>query len=133
MEKKNQNGRLKKLIFQFCRQNMLRPYNSTKIRKTRNEQLNIVCQNFNSQWLWILCQFLDFLGYIYHLFFAIEFSRIIIWWLIFYEKPFQFWQEIWVWVEVILIQLYLKIWDWDWIFGCEVKAISSLGVRILWI
>ena len=27
---------------------------------------------------------------------------------------------------------YLKIWDWDWIFGCAVKAISSLGVRSPW-
>ena len=24
---------------------------------------------------------------------------------------------------------YLKIWEWEWIFGCAVKAISSLGIH----
>ena len=28
-----------------------------------------------------------------------------------------------------MLRQYLKIWDWDLIFGCAVKAISSLGVR----
>ena len=28
---------------------------------------------------------------------------------------------------------YLKIWEWEWIFGCAVKAISSLGVRSPWL
>ena len=27
---------------------------------------------------------------------------------------------------------YLKIWKWELIFGCAVKAISSLGVHSLW-
>ena len=31
-----------------------------------------------------------------------------------------------------MIWPYLKIWDWDLIFGCAVKAISSLGVRSPW-
>ena len=33
-------------------------------------------------------------------------SQIIIWWLIFEKKPYQFWREIWIWVVVILLQLY---------------------------
>ena len=28
-----------------------------------------------------------------------------------------------------MLRLYLKIWDWELIFGREVKAISSPGVR----
>ena len=28
-------------------------YSSNKIRKTQNKHLKIVCQNLNSQWLWI--------------------------------------------------------------------------------
>ena len=31
-----------------------------------------------------------------------------------------------------MLRPYLKIWEWEWIFGCAVKAISSLGVRSLW-
>ena len=27
---------------------------------------------------------------------------------------------------------YLKIWEWEWIFGCAVKAFSSLGVLSPW-
>ena len=32
-----------------------------------------------------------------------------------------------------MLRPYLKIWNWDWIFGCAVKAISSLGVRSPWL
>ena len=28
-----------------------------------------------------------------------------------------------------MLRPYLKIWEWEWIFGCAVKAISSLGIR----
>ena len=51
--------------------------------------------------------FVIFLGF-YHLLFALEtigVSWIIIWWLIFEKKPFQFWREIWIWIVVILLQL----------------------------
>ena len=36
-----------------------------------------------------------------------EVSEIMICWLIFEKKPFQFWQEIWIQVVVILLQLYI--------------------------
>ena len=52
--------------------------------------------------------FLTFLG-LYHMLFALEtigVTYIIIWWLIFEKKSFQFWREIWIWVVVILLQLY---------------------------
>ena len=31
-----------------------------------------------------------------------------------------------------MLRPYLKIWEWEWIFGCTVKAVSSLGVSSLW-
>ena len=34
-------------------------------------------------------------------------SKVIIWWLVFEKKPFQFWREIWIQVVVIVLQLYL--------------------------
>ena len=52
---------------------------------------------------------MTFLG-LYHLLFALEtigISEIIIWWLIFEKRPFQFWREIWIWVVVILSKLYI--------------------------
>ena len=50
--------------------------------------------------------FLTFLM-LYHLFFALEsigVSWIIIWWLIFEKKPFQFWRQISI--QVLVIKLY---------------------------
>ena len=38
---------------------------------------------------------------LYHMLFALEtigVSEIIIWWLVFEKKPFQFWRKIWIWV-----------------------------------
>ena len=32
-----------------------------------------------------------------------------------------------------MLRPYLKIWEWELIFGCAVKAISSPGVRSLWV
>ena len=51
--------------------------------------------------------FFTFLG-LHHMLFALEtigVSWIIIWWLIFEKKTFQFSQEILIWVVVILLQL----------------------------
>ena len=30
-----------------------------------------------------------------------------------------------------MLRLYLKVWEWELIFGCAVKANSSLGIRTL--
>ena len=51
---------------------------------------------------------------------------IIIWWLTFEKKSFQFWQEIWIQVLVILLQVYIQrlccsqvqIWFKKWTGNC---------------
>ena len=64
---------------------------------------------------WILCSckfkvnLLIFLVFFYYLLFDLEtigISYIIIWWLIFWKKTNQFWQEIWIQILIILLQLY---------------------------
>ena len=88
----------------------------------------------------------------------IQFSTLIIWWLIFEKKPFQFWRKIWIQVLVILLQLYLLLkfpyvpfdalpdpaddvvlWSWSWaelvvsVVSCRGrKSISVIPILLLW-
>ena len=83
-------------------------YSCNEIRKTRNERLKSFVKiwtvsEFNANFLtfWGLYYIIPFCSRNY-----IGFSYIVIWWLIFEKKPFQFWQKIWIWVIDILLQLY---------------------------
>jgi hypothetical protein len=64
--------------------------------------------------IWLVCipeskANLLFFWHLYGLVFYLEsigVRYIMIWWLAFEKKPFQFWREIWIQVVVILLQLY---------------------------
>ena len=74
------------------------------------ERLHHCLSNFDMSVFLILKPISYFLGIYMACFFYLEtigVREIMIWWLAFEKKPFQFWREIWIQVVAILLQLYI--------------------------
>ena len=77
-----------------------------------------------------------FLGCLYRLVFDLEtigVSEIIMWWLIFEKKSFQFWREIWIQVLVMLLQrtLIQELPTKMPLFDCHYEKTSVQGPKLL--